>query len=88
MQDLRMKQVMNRYGHGRYRGGNKVSRELFFSDFAKFSELREKLFCEKSRILSDRESKFSQKIFAIFFLYTAFLNVFLVVFRKKTTKKN
>ena len=46
MPDLRMKQFMNQYVHGRYRGGNKVSRELFFSDFVKFSEVREKLFCE------------------------------------------
>ena len=61
-------------------------RELIFADFAKFSEVREKFFCEKFRILSNRKNKLSQKNF----LYIPFLNAFLVVFgeKKQTRNKN
>ena len=45
---------------------NKVLRRLILADFAKFSEVREKLFCEKSRILFNRENKLLQKIFIFF----------------------
>ena len=60
---------------------NKVLRELTFLDFSKFSEIREKLFCRKSRILSNLENKFLQKVFI--FYYMASLNAFFSSFWEK-----
>ena len=85
MPDLRIKQFITQYLHGRYLR-KKILRELNFANFAKFSGIRKKSFSEKSRILSNRENKFSQKIF-MFFLYGFFKCIFSCFWDERTKKK-
>ena len=49
----------------------------------KFSEVRENLFCEKSRILSNRENKLSLNVF----LYDFFKCIFISLWEERTEKK-